>query len=137
MADERQAIVCVDDEAVILLAMKQELRRRFGERYSIETALGAKEADRAIDELEAEGTIVALVICDWFMPGLRGDRFLAALRARKPHIRSILMTGHADEESIRRAKDEAEICACVQKPWRAEDLARTIEACLSGQAGSC
>jgi len=137
MSDGRQAIVCVDDEAVILLAMKQELRRRFGDRFSIETALGAAEAGATIDELETEGTVVAMVICDWFMPGLRGDQFLIALRDSKPWIKSILMTGQADEEAIQRAREEAGICACIQKPWRPERLAEAIEDCLAGTGGTC
>jgi CheY-like chemotaxis protein len=131
MATGRQAILCVDDEAVILLAMKQELRRRFGDRYSIETALGAEEASATIEELEFEGVGVALVICDWFMPGLRGDAFLVALRERRPGIKSILMTGQADGESIRRAREEAGISACISKPWRPEELARAIEESLA------
>jgi DNA-binding NtrC family response regulator len=131
MAALGQAILCVDDESVILLAMRQELRRRFGGRFAIETALGAAEASDAIEDLEAGGVAVVLVICDWFMPGLRGDRFLVELRKRRPGIRSILMTGQADGESILRVKEEAGIFACLSKPWRPEELARTIEACLA------
>ena len=127
----KQAILCVDDEAVIVLAMKQELRRRFGDRYSIETALGAEEARAAIEDLEAEGIRVAMVICDWFMPGQRGDRFLVALREKRPWIKSILMTGQADTEAIQRARAEAGISACIQKPWRPEELAKAIENSLS------
>jgi response regulator RpfG family c-di-GMP phosphodiesterase len=126
----RPSILCVDDEAVILLAMRQELSRRFGDRYGIETALGAEEASAVIDETEAEGGCVALVICDWFMAGERGDAFLAGLRARRPEIKSILMTGQADGEAILRAREEARISACIQKPWRAEVLARAVEECL-------
>jgi CheY-like chemotaxis protein len=137
MPTERPVILCIDDEAVILLAMKQELRRRFGERFSIETALGAEDAVAAIADLESEGVDVALVICDWFMPGVRGDRFLISLRERRPEIKSILMTGQADADAIRRAQEEAGICACVHKPWRPEELAAAIERCLSGEAESC
>jgi len=126
----REAILCVDDEAVILLAMRQELRRRFGERYAIEMALNAEAAGAAMDKLEAEGWAVVLVICDWFMPGVRGDAFLAQMRVRRPAMKSILMTGQADEEAIRRARDEAGISACVKKPWRPDELARAIESCL-------
>jgi CheY-like chemotaxis protein len=130
MAEPRQAILCIDDEAVILLAMKQELRRRFGARYVIETALGASQAFAAIERMETEGTSTVLVICDWFMPGLRGDQFLKALREKRPLIKSILMTGQADEEAIRLARIEAGISACVAKPCRPEQLARAIEECL-------
>jgi DNA-binding NtrC family response regulator len=125
-----EAILCVDDEAVILLALRQELRRRFGDRYSILTALGADRADAVIAETEAAGGSVALVICDWFMPGRRGDQFLLALRERRPGIKAILMTGQSDGAAIREALGEAAICACVQKPWRTEALAKAIEDCL-------
>lgn len=131
MTEGRQAILCVDDEAVILLAMRQELRRRFGTRYAIETALGAEEAKAVIADTEAQGGNVVLIICDWFMPGQNGDQFLVALRAWRPGIKAILMTGQADAEAIQRAKEEACVCACIQKPWRPETLAKAIEECLA------
>jgi DNA-binding NarL/FixJ family response regulator len=126
----RPAILCVDDEAILLMAMRQELRRRFGDRYAIETALGADEADEAIAELEASGGHVALVICDWSMPGRRGDVFLAALRERRPGIRSILLTGQADEAELERAVLAVGASGSVQKPWRAERLAEAIAKAL-------
>lgn len=131
-AEARRAILCVDDEAVILLALGQELRRRFGDRFSIETALGASQAFAAIERLEAEGIDVAIVVCDWYMPRMQGDEFLAKLRAQRPQIKSVLMTGQADKAAIARAKEAAGITACVTKPWRPELLARAIEACLGG-----
>ena len=131
MSAERPVILCVDDEAVILLAMRQELRRGFGDRFSIETALGSTEAENAIAGLEAKGVGIALVICDWFMPGVRGDRFLIELREKRPWIKSILITGQTDGDLLARAKEEAGIFACFQKPWRPEALAAAIEDCLS------
>jgi DNA-binding NarL/FixJ family response regulator len=126
----REAILCVDDEAVILLAMRQELKHRFGERYAIEIAIGAEAARATLERLDAEDRAVVLVICDWFMPGIPGDRFLAEMREKRPAMKSILMTGQADEEAILKAQAEAGISACVQKPWRPEELARAIELCL-------
>ena len=131
MTERRQAILCVDDEAVILLAMRQELRRRFGNRYAIETALGAEEAKAVIADTEAEGGKIVLIICDWFMPGNGATDSSSALHAWRPGIKSILMTGQADDDATRKAKEEAGICACIQKPWRAEVLARAIEECLA------
>jgi len=136
MAAVKPVILCIDDQAVILLAMKQELRRRFGESYAIETALGAEEATAVIDDTEADGGSVVLVICDWFMPGQRGDQFLADLRLRRPRIKSILMTGQADVAAIQRAREETGFYACVPKPWRTEILAKAITDCLSGIAES-
>jgi response regulator RpfG family c-di-GMP phosphodiesterase len=65
------------------------------------------------------------------MPGLNGDRFLAEMHARKPAIKSILTTGHADDEEIRKAKAEAGIFAYIRKPWQPSELACAIDACLA------
>lgn len=129
----REAILCVDDEAVILLALKQELKRRFGGRYVIETALDASEAEAIVDELEERGVRTVLVISDWFMPGVRGDQFLVELHSRRPGIKAILITGHAEADSVERAKKEAGLCAFVRKPWRPEELYSVIERCLSSE----
>jgi CheY-like chemotaxis protein len=126
----KKIILCVDDEAVIVLAMKQELRRRFGDRFGIESALNADAADKAIEALEASGSRVALVLCDWHMPGRLGDQFLIELRARKPDIKSILLTGQSDKDTALRVV-EAGVFACLQKPWRSVELVALIESCLA------
>ncbi len=133
----REAILCVDDEAVILLAMKQELRRRYGARFLIETALNAAFANAAVDELETRGIRTVLIISDWFMPGIRGDEFLVGIHERRPDIRMILITGHAEIDSVDRARREAGLFACLQKPWRSQDLFAVIDNCLEGEAGGC
>lgn len=134
----RAAIICVDDEAIILLALKQELKRRFKDRFIVETALDAAEANAIVEELDARGVPTAMVVSDWLMPGTRGDEFLIDLHARKPHIKTLLVTGQADGESIERARREAGLCGCIHKPWRTDELASLIEACLSNSGSeSC
>lgn len=128
----REALLCVDDEAIILMSMKQELKRRFGGRFLVETALDASEATAVIDDLEARGISTALVISDWFMPGVRGDQFLVELHARRPEVKSILITGHADEAAVERARREASLGAVLRKPWRSEELFSAVEFCLGG-----
>jgi DNA-binding NtrC family response regulator len=131
----REALLCVDDEAIILLSMKQELKRRFGSRFMIETALDASEAQAVIDELEERGVGTVLVISDWFMPGVRGDQFLVELHSRRPEIKAILVTGHADEAAVERARREASLGAVLRKPWRPEELFDAVEACLASPPG--
>jgi DNA-binding NtrC family response regulator len=127
----REALLCVDDEAIILLSMKQELKRRFTGRFVIETALDASEAQAVIDELESRGVATVLVISDWFMPGVRGDQFLVELHAKRPEVKAILVTGHADEAAVERARREAGLGAVLRKPWRPEELFSAVEAALA------
>lgn len=128
----RMAILCVDDEAILLLALKQELRGRFGSRYAYESALGPNEALALIDELEATETELVLVISDWLMPGMRGDDFLAEVHRRRPDAKLVLLTGMADEGAMNRAMAASELDACVMKPWTSARLLDTLETLLKG-----
>lgn len=124
------AILCVDDEATILSSLKEQLRRRFGERYLYETAGCAQEAWEVIDELCAEQIELLVIVSDWLMPGIKGDEFLTQVHQRHPGIVTVLLTGQADEASIDRARRDANLHACLCKPWRESELAATIESAL-------
>lgn len=126
----KSAILCVDDEAIILTSLKEQLRRRFGERYLYETASSAQEAWEVIDELCTEHIDILVIVSDWLMPGIKGDEFLAQVHRRHPKIITVLLTGQADEASIERARREANLYACVHKPWRESELAQLIESAL-------
>lgn len=126
----KSAILCVDDEAIILTTLKEQLRRRFGERYLYETAGNAAEAWEVIDELCAETVDVLVIVSDWLMPGIKGDEFLAQVHQRHPKIVTVLLTGQADKASIERARREANLYACVSKPWSESELTRVIASAL-------
>ncbi len=129
--DRKKAIICVDDEAIIVLSLKQELQNRLGGEYTYECAMSAGEALQVIDELYAENACVVLVISDWLMPGVKGDEFLIQLKKQRPEIRSILVTGQADDSAIERALSEGAANAVLKKPWNTEDLIREVRACCA------
>ena len=102
-----RAILCVDDEPIILISLKQELKKKFGNRFNYETAMNADEAMEVVDELAGSGISVILILSDWLMPGIKGDEFLIRVHQKYPKIQSILITGHADEKAMERVKKEA------------------------------
>ncbi|MCX7655255.1 MAG: response regulator [Treponemataceae bacterium] len=126
----KEAILCVDDEAIIVFAMKQELKRYYGGRFIYETALDAEEALEIIDDLVLQGIEVVVVISDWLMPGMKGDEFLIEIHKKYPHIGLIMVTGQADEAAIERAMQQAKISTCLKKPWRSQELIAAIDGIL-------
>jgi len=126
----KQAILCIDDEAIILLALKDELKQRFGDRYIYETAMNTDQAFEIIEELIADGVEVVLILSDWLMPYVKGDEFLIQVYQRYPNIRAIMITGQADSCSIERARREANLYECITKPWNSDYLGEIIERCL-------
>jgi DNA-binding NtrC family response regulator len=132
--DGKPAILCVDDERIILLALKQELRAAFGDAFDYESAGDATEAMELIEELASEGTQVIILISDWLMPGIKGDEFLIQARERCPGACAIMITGHADQASINKLKETMKDVVILLKPWKAEVLRQAIQACMAKHA---
>ncbi len=130
----QEFILCVDDEAIILMSLKFELKSRYGSRFGYETALNAEEALDIIDSLYRSGARIILLLSDWLMPGMKGDEFVLAVHKKFPDIRSVIISGHSDEFSIQRAKNEGNLIACLKKPWNSHDLFSIIDDILQPQA---
>jgi CheY-like chemotaxis protein len=125
------AILCVDDEVSILMALKEQLRRCFGNRYVYEVAHSAEEAWMVMDELEQEKIQILIIVSDWLMPDVRGDEFLAQVHQRFPEMITVMLTGQADEAAIERAKQHANLYACIHKPWTEAELEQVISTALN------
>jgi DNA-binding NtrC family response regulator len=132
----KYAIVCVDDEKIILDSLQEQLESQFGTDIHCEIAESAEEAWEVIEGLVTEGYKIGLVISDWLMPKVRGDEFLSELHKAHPSTVTILLSGQADADSVENARDNANLFAYIKKPWRSEDLFRRIEAGLGQQANA-
>lgn len=117
-----KAILLVDDEAIILMALRQELRSKLGNNYRYETARDAKEALDVFDELSKEGIKVVLIISDWIMPDIKGDDFLRVARERYPDVKTILVSGHTDMAHLDELKNSGALDAFFLKPWNSKLL---------------
>lgn len=129
------AILCVDDETTILDTLKEQLVRRFGNRYAYELAENAAEAWEVIEELNEDEIPVVVVVSDWLMPGVKGDEFLLQVHKKFPKMIKIMLTGQADQEAVERVQKEAVLDAYLQKPWTEEELANAIVSALESHDG--
>jgi DNA-binding NtrC family response regulator len=121
-----KAIMCVDDEKTVLDSLKEQLKKNFGDEFLYESAESAEEAEEVIDELSLEGIRILIIVSDWLMPRIKGDEFLINIHKKHPEIVKVLITGQADQESIERAKREANLFKVIHKPWTEEELVETI-----------
>ena len=120
------AIICVDDEVVILDSLKEQLKRKFGDRFIYEVAESAREAWEVIEELQEDDVNIIAIVSDWLMPGIKGDEFLIQIHDSFPEIVTVMLTGQADAAAIDRARQEANLHACLYKPWTEEELTEVI-----------
>lgn len=122
----KKAIICVDDEKIIILSLVEQLKEKFGNRYIYETAMSADEALMVIDELVGSDVKVILVISDWLMSGMKGDEFLIKIKELYPGTVNIMLTGQATPQAIDNATKNGALNAYVLKPWNKEELMNKI-----------
>jgi CheY-like chemotaxis protein len=125
-----KAILWVDDERIVLLSLRDQIAKHFGDRFRYEVAESVPEAWEVIAELGLDEVKLLVIVSDWLMPGIRGDEFLIQVHQRLPEVITVLLSGQADPAAIERARLEANLFAYLAKPWDEATLLQTIQSGL-------
>jgi len=118
---QRARILIVDDDAMVLSALRRRLRRR----YDTVTVLGGVEALARL----AEDPDFDSIVCDLMMPEVDGKSFYDAIKNDHPHLseRIVFMSGGAFTPRLRRFA-AAVPNPVLQKPVSREDLESMLSA---------
>src|SRR5918999_588282 len=124
-----QRILVLDDERVVRELMVEILQAA---GYH---AFGVERADEALDLLVDDAEGVSLIVSDIFMPGVSGFELIEAVRARRPSLPVVLVTGAGTQgnlsEALARGAD-----GLVTKPFTHAELIATVENVLQRAARS-
>ena len=124
-------ILCVDDEKIVLKSIESQLTKEFGLDFDIELAESGAEALEVLEELDADGVDIFVIITDWLMPDMKGDELLIEAHKKFPKIVKVMLTGQADGNAIKKAKENASLHMLIEKPWKAEELIKSIRTGLA------
>ncbi len=113
----RPIILAVDDDASVLEAVVQDLRRKYGQTYRILRAGSGQAALDTCAQLKERNDTVALIVSDQRMPGMAGVELLERVQQTYPQARRVLLTAYADTEAAIRAINTARIHYYLTKPW--------------------
>ncbi len=91
--------------------------------YEVLLADGARAAIEAFDQAAPR---VDLLLTDVIMPDLTGPVLATRLRARKPGLRVVLMSGFHDTALVQRYTGDKDF-ALVPKPFTPEGLLRAVK----------
>lgn len=122
----KPVILCVDDEKIILSSLKEQLKRRFGEDYGVETVENGEEALELLGELRGDAIDLPVVIADQIMPGMKGDELLRSIHSALPRTKKIMLTGQANADAVGSAVNYANLYRYIAKPWQETDLTLTV-----------
>jgi two-component system cell cycle sensor histidine kinase/response regulator CckA len=118
-------ILLVEDEDGVRAVLQRILA---GRGYRVLAATGAGEA---LEVARRTRGGIDLLLTDITMPRMKGPELAAALLAEQPRMRVLYMSGYS--EGTLATGDGAPIC--LQKPFSAQTLARTVRAVLDGPKG--
>ena len=111
-------ILVVDDEPLVCDSIKKVLAM---DRHEVETAGSAEEALGAFQK----GTF-DVVITDYEMPVMKGDKLAAAMKALRPNQRIILITAYA--ETLRhKGAFPLGVDLVLPKPFALEEMREAVQ----------
>ena len=124
------AILCVDDEKIILDSLKIQLENNFKNKYLFEYAENGEEALELVEYFLAENVDILLVISDYQMPGMKGDEFAKRLKSMLSGINIIMLTGQIPPDVKENLIEKNIILNVIDKPWDEKalvDIIKSIE----------
>ncbi len=110
-------VLVVDDEPASLRA----LRRTLAPEYRVLCAAAGAEALALLASRP-----VSLLVTDHRMPGMSGVELLARSAELHPEVVRIVLTGHAEVDSLIQAINAGEVFYYLTKPWEPRDLALAV-----------
>ena len=92
-------------------------------------ATGAIDGHDGVAQFQKNPAAYDLVLLDMFMPGMNGEPSLVALRAIKPDVRVLLMSGYTEGDVLRRLGGAGRL-AFIAKPFTRTALERKLRELL-------
>jgi len=128
--NSNRAILCVDDNPIILDSLKRQLKAWLNPGYFIEQAESGLEALEIAEDFLLDNVDIALIISDHMMPEMSGDELLIKIHNLSPKTLKILLTGQASADVVGRVVNHAKLYRYIAKPWDEEDLKLTVTEAL-------
>lgn len=121
----RETVLVVDDDEGIR-RLASEFLERSG--YRVLRAADGEDAVRIADGFDAE---ISLLVTDVVMPRMGGKALFQRLRARRPELKVLYMSGYTDNAIVHHGVLE-EGTAFLNKPYTMEALGRKVREVLEG-----
>ena len=125
-------ILLVDDDERILFSLRRLLGCTPCTCEGLNFQLKVEVCHDPLEAIEyVRHHALDLVIADYRMPQMDGITFLKKCREIQPSMSRMLLSGHADLETMISAINEVQIYRFLSKPWDDDELVSSIGQCLA------
>ncbi len=120
LSNARKRILVIDDEPEVG-RIATRILERLGHQVSATT-----NSQAGIELLRDSDEPFDWVLLDWTMPGISGVSMLQALRAIRPSLPIVVMSGYTTQ-MLSEQVDLGQLNAFIQKPFRIDELRRVAQ----------
>jgi CheY-like chemotaxis protein len=123
----RCAILCIDDDPIILQMLQFQLKKHLSvEHIMMEFYTDPKDALSIIHD-NLGGTIeLILIIVDFQMNKMNGAELILNIASGPAELKCIMLSGQANDTVVNQLKSKNLLDAFILKPWRENELMDAI-----------
>jgi len=123
MKNKNWTIAFVEDEILISLALRAQLKKKYGDTLTYQVFKDFVIAEKSIEELSNSNQKIVL-ISDYNIGGKLADEFFAMINNKYPSIIKILISAHENPIIL---QSNLIIFKFIKKPWTEKEIIDTLE----------
>jgi CheY-like chemotaxis protein len=121
------AIICIDDDPIILKMLELQLRRLISnEKIIFEFFSNPDRALAEISLMPENGVHPLILITDYRMPEKDGAKVIRELKQSNSGLKCIILSGEANAIQVDDLVNDDLLVAFINKPWNEEELADEV-----------
>jgi len=121
-----RCILIVDDEYIILEALRIQLERNLPGDVNIESASGHDEAVSIMKEIAEMNNKISAVISDYNLGEIKGSEVLRSAKQFFPDVKKAILTGHASIDDLVDRDPDVHLDAFFTKPWNTDEVVQFV-----------
>lgn len=127
MKELRYAVICVDDDPMILQVLAFQLDKILNNRsILIEFYTNPNDALSDIDILIDEDIDIIFVLVDYQMPEMTGAELIRKIKSKYKDLNCLMLSGQANSTQVSELEKDNLLEKFIEKPWDEEDLRDAI-----------
>jgi CheY-like chemotaxis protein len=134
MQDIRYAVICVDDDPMILQMLSFQLQKIVDRKCTLlEYFTDPLNALENIDELIQEKIDIIFIIVDYQMPNMNGAELIRKIKAKHPDLACVMLSGQANSVQVDNLEKDNLLAEFISKPWDEQTLFNVLQPILENK----
>jgi CheY-like chemotaxis protein len=127
MNELRYAVICVDDDPMILQVLAFQLDKILDNKsVLVEFYTNPIDALADIDSLINENIDIIFVLVDYQMPEMTGAELIRKIKSKYNHLNCLMLSGQANSTQVSELEKDNLLEKFIEKPWDEDELRNAV-----------